>query len=95
MLGIIIVIMLARTVGKRAVDKGLNRYLYLFYSVLALYGGQFVVVFLYYIIYEFSTGREPGELSTTIVSLVGGALCYYLLYRYVDNYSAAGCDLDL
>ncbi|MEM8890746.1 MAG: hypothetical protein AAGD28_22405 [Bacteroidota bacterium] len=95
MLGIIIVIMLARAVGKRAVDKGLNRNLYWFYSVLAWYGGQYAVAIIVGIIYYVITDQEPSELSLTFIGLAGGALCYYLLYRYVDNYSSAGSDLDL
>ena len=95
MLGIIIVIFLARTIGKRAVDKGLNRNLYWFFAVLSWYGGQILVAGIYYFIYFMATDLEPSELSLNLVGLVGGALCYYFLYRYVDNYSAAGSDLDL
>lgn len=87
--------MLARAIGKRAVDKGLNRNLYWFYAVLSWYGGQVIVATIYYLIYFLATDLDPSDLSLNLIGLVGGAISYYLLYRYVDNYSSSRSELDL
>ncbi|MEM7369850.1 MAG: hypothetical protein AAF587_14695 [Bacteroidota bacterium] len=87
MFGIIVLIMLAFYMGKRAEDKNKNRYVYWGLTVLVWFGAQFIVGILFFVLAGLITGNEPSDGAVTVAALIGSLIGYGLLYRYLDKQS--------
>ena len=85
MIGIILLIILARQIGKRAVDKGRKAPIWWLYTVLVWFGAQFVAAVLASLAFELATGGPPDEWVLMVIGLAASVLGYYLLFRYVDH----------